>query len=126
MIFFISLLLVVWSSLRWTSRLASSPADGFWVFVAGVMLQLGAIASLTSSIHQLTPAAWVLVQVLVCAVTLKFMGGMSRPTLLGLSGAWSRLRSKLAAFASELSPWGGMALLAVCGVILASLATQAA
>lgn len=126
MIFCISLLLLVWSSLRLSSRLASSQADRFWIFIASAMLQLGAIPSLTSLFHQMNPVAWVLVQVLICAVTLRFTGGVCRPDLRCLSDGWSRLRSGLAAFAAGLSPWGWMALIAIVGILALSLAMQLA
>ncbi len=122
MFFLISLLLMVWVSLRWASRLASSPADGYWIFVASVMLQVGAITSLTSLIHQLTPSMWVLVQMLVCAVTVPLTGGLHRPTGV----AWSRLRSGVAAFVAGLSSWGTLALCAIGGMLLLSMVVQAA
>lgn len=122
MLFFISFLLTVWVSLRWAARLASTPADGYWIFVASVMLQVGAITSLTSLVHQLTPAMWVLVQVLVGAVTVLLTGGPRRPTGM----AWSRGYSRLAAFVSGLTLWGGLALSAICGMLLVSMVVQVA
>ncbi|OOG86765.1 hypothetical protein B0E41_05390, partial [Hydrogenophaga sp. A37] len=90
MIFFISLSLMLWVSLRWASRLASSPADGYWIFVGILMLQVGAITGLTSLVHQLTSAGWLLVQGLMGALTLWFTGGWRRPTLLGVEQAGLR------------------------------------
>ena len=122
MFFFISLLLMVWVSLRWASRLARTPADGYWIFVASVMLQVGAITSLTSLVHQLTPAGWLLVQGLLCALTMPLTGGVPRPTRM----AWRRLSAVLTAFVRGLSFWGALTLCAICGILLVSMAMQAA
>ena len=126
MIFSVSILLLVWSSLRVSSRLARSPADGFWIFIASGMLQVGAIASLISLVHQLHPGAWVFLQALICAVTLYFTGGVHRPTLRNLSDNWHRLRSGLIAFVTEISIWGTMALIAIGVMLILSLVAQAA
>ena len=126
MIFSVSLLLLFLSSLRLSSRLTGSRGDGFWIFVASVMLQLGTIASLASLVHQLHPKAWLLVQVLIYAVILRFTGGMSQPNLRCLIVGWSRLRSGLVAFVAELSLFGLMALIAIGGILALSFVTQAA
>lgn len=125
MFFLFSLLLMVWVSLRWASHLMGSPADRFWVFVAALMLQVGAITGLTSLVHQLTPAGWLLVQVVFLGVTLRWAGG-ARPDWQGGRAAWARLHSGCVSFASELSAWGAMALLSVCVLLLTSLALQMA
>jgi hypothetical protein len=90
------------------------------------MLQIGAIASLTSLVHLLRPDIWVLVQILICAVTLRFTGGMNRPRLRSFTARCSRLWSELAAFITELSVWGVMALIAIGAILVLSLAMQAA
>jgi hypothetical protein len=124
MIFCISLLLMVWVSLRWASRLARSPADGYWIFVACVMLQVGAITSLTSLVEQLTPLGWLLVQVLMGALTLRFTGGWRRPTLQGVEQAGRRLRSGSAAFVGGLSVWGRLLLCVIGAIVLLAMARQ--
>ncbi len=90
------------------------------------MLQVGAIASLISLVHQLHPGAWVFLQALICAVTLYFTGGVHRPTLRNLSDNWHRLRSGLIAFVTEISIWGTMALIAIGVMLILSLVAQAA
>lgn len=125
MIFFISLLLMAWVSLRWATRLASSLADGYWIFVACVMLQVGAITSLTSLVHQLTPWMWVLIQVLIGAVTLPLTGGVRRPAGHRLLGGWHRLSSRLNVFFAGLSLWGVIALCVICGLVGVSMVLQA-
>ncbi|HEY0905791.1 MAG TPA: hypothetical protein VGE17_01205, partial [Methylophilus sp.] len=125
MIFSVSLLLIVWSSQRWASRLANSSADSFWIFIASTMLQVGAIASLTSLVHALNPAAWMLVQLLFCIATLRLTREMGWPTLRGFLGIWSAQRTRLAAFARGLSQWGVITLMAICGVLWMSLVGQA-
>lgn len=124
MFFFISLLLMIWVSLRWASRLASTPADGYWIFVASLMLQVGAITSLTSLVHQLTPAGWLLVQGLLCALTLRFTGGWHWPTRQGVEQAVRRLRSGLAAFVGGLSVWGLLLLCVIGAVVLLAMVRQ--
>lgn len=125
MIFLISLLLIIWSSLRWASCLARSPADGFWICIASAMLQVGALASLTSLLHQLNPMGWILVQVVMCAATLQLTKGVGRPTFRGFLEAWKGLGDRLKAFSAELSSWGVIALVAICGIIFMSLVMQA-
>lgn len=123
--FLISLLLMAWSSLRWSTRFAKSEADRFWIFVAVVLLQVGGIASVTSLIRQLTPATWLLVQVFGCALTVRCTGSIGRPRLHHLLAGGRRVRSRLATFATGLTPWGAMALLALCGMLATSLVVQA-
>jgi hypothetical protein len=125
MIFSVSLLLIVWSSQRWASRFANSSADSFWIFIASTMLQVGAIASLTSLVQALNPAAWMLVQLLFCIATLRLTREMGWPTLRGFLGIWSAQRTRLAAFARGLSQWGVITLMAICGVLWMSLVGQA-
>ena len=125
MLFLFSLLLMVWVSLRWASRLSSLPADGYWVFVAVLMLQVGAITGLTSLVHQLTPAGWLLVQGLVGALTLRFAGGWRRPSLQGAGQAGRRLRSGLVAWVGGLSAWGRLLLCVVGAVVLLAMVRQA-
>ncbi|WP_140426139.1 glycosyltransferase family 39 protein [Acidovorax sp. Root275] len=126
MIFFISFLLIIWPSQRWASCFARSPADGFWIFIASVMLQVGALASLTSLVHKLNPAAWMLLQVLVCIATLQFTKSMGRPTLRGFLEAWGGQRARLAAFWMGLSQRGVITLVAICAILFVSLVMQAA
>ena len=104
MVFSVSLLLLALSSLRLSSRLSSSPADGYWIFIATAMLQLGVIAGLTSSIHQLHPAAWIVAQLLICAIVLLFCGGLQAPTAQRVFGWWRQLLSSLGTFVTETSP----------------------
>lgn len=124
MLFLLSLLLMVWVSLRWATRLSSSPADGYWVFVAVLMLQVGAITGLTSLVHQLTPLGWLLVQGLLGAMTLPFTGGWRWPALHGVGQAGCRLRAGLAAFVGGLSVWGSLLLCVVGAVVLLAMVRQ--
>ena len=117
---------MVWSSLRLSSFLATSLADKFWIFIASLMLQIGAIASLTSVVHQLNPVAWVLVQVLICTLTLQFTGGVLRSNPRHFLGRWRHLHSGMVAFVAGLSTWGLMALIAIGGTLALSLVTQTA
>ncbi|MGM9425901.1 hypothetical protein [Hydrogenophaga sp. MI9] len=124
MLFLLSLLLMVWVSLRWASHLMSSPADRFWVFVAVLMLQVGGITSLTSLVHQLTPTGWLLVQGLMGALTLSFTGGWRGHALQGVGQSGRRLRSGLAALVGGLSGWGRLLLCVVGAVVLLATVRQ--
>lgn len=126
MTFTLSLLLLVWTSLLLSARFGCSRADGFWIFVAGAMLQVGAVTSLTSLLHQLTPGAWLLAQAFILALTLGFTGGVSRSHFHCLPAGWNRLRSGLTAFVAELSPFGLMALIAIGGILTLSAVMQMA
>jgi hypothetical protein len=123
--FVVSFVLLVWCALRVSARAGNSAADRYWIGIATVMLQLGAITSLTSSIHQLRPGAWIAVQIVLCAVTLRFTGGFRAGSVRRVAG-WRDLPSELAAFLKTLSPQG-LAVLLVIGVMLAlSAITQIA
>lgn len=124
MLFLFSLLLMVWVSLRWASHLMGSPADRFWVFVAVLMLQVGAITGLTSLVHQLTPAGWLLVQALLVALTAPFTGGLHRPRVAGFVQAVRHGRQAVAAFVAPLSAWGVLLLCAVGAVVLLATVRQ--
>jgi hypothetical protein len=126
LLFCISSLLLVWSSAQLSSRLASSHADGYWIFIASAMLQIGAIASLTSLFNQLHPWAWVLVQALIGTATHWFTGGRFRPNFQALVMGWRRLRAELSAFVAALTPWGMMALFASAAILTLSAVTQVA
>lgn len=90
------------------------------------MLQVGAIASLTSLMHALNPATWVLVQVLFGMATWWLTGGMARrPMLRGFLDWWGAQRARLAAFLMGLSLWGVMTLVAICAILFLSLVMQA-
>lgn len=126
MLFLVSLLLLVWVSLRWVARLASTPADSYWIFVGVAMLQVGAVTSFTSLLHQLTPVGWVLAQAILAAASVPLTGGLSWPRWLGVVRAWRRQRAALAAFAEGLSIWAVLLLFAVGGVVLLTMVVQAA
>jgi hypothetical protein len=124
--FCISFLLLALCSLRLSARLASSPADRYWIFIATATLQLGMITSLTSSVHQLRPAAWVVVQILICAVTLKFTGGLRSLNLRGVSVGWRQLSSAPGTSVTALSTWSATALIVIIGILALSAVTQIA
>ena len=89
------------------------------------MLQLGAIASLTSAIHQLRPSVWIGTQVIIGAMILAFLGvGPLTPPRVFAS--CRHLLSALRTFVSELSPWGGTALMLILGMLVLSAITQIA
>lgn len=124
MLFLVSLLLLIWVSMRWASRLASSPADRYWVFVGTGMLQVGAVTSFTSAIHQLTPVGWVLTQLGLVIVSTPFTGGWpGRKDLLAVLWRW---RLGLVAFASGLSAWSVLLLGAIGVVVLLTMVLQVA
>jgi hypothetical protein len=69
--------------------------------------------------------AWIAVQIVLCAVALRFTGGFRSPSVQRLSG-WRHLPSELAASLKTLSTWD-LAVLLVIGVMLAlSAVTQIA
>jgi hypothetical protein len=124
LIFCVSFLLLGFCSLRICTRLASAPADRYWIFLATVMLQLGTIAGITSSIQQLRPSAWIVVQMLMCAVILSLTGGLRPLTVQRVSGR--HLLSAPGTSAAALSTWGITALIATIGILALSAATQIA
>jgi hypothetical protein len=124
--FCISFLLLALCSLRLSARLASSPADRYWIFIATATLQLGMITSLTSSVHQLRPAAWVVVQILICAVTLRFTGGLRPLNLQRVSVEWRNLLSVLGTFVTALSTSSATALIVIIGILGLSAFAQVA
>ena len=69
MSFAVSLLLLAWVSLRWARHLCDTPADRYWIFVGTALLQVGAITGLSSLAHQLTPAGWLVMQVLAKCIS---------------------------------------------------------
>ncbi|KAB2902688.1 MAG: hypothetical protein F9K35_03790, partial [Burkholderiaceae bacterium] len=125
-LFLISALLILWSSYRWTFYFSGSNADAFWIFIAGVMLQIGGIACLLSLFHQLNPVMWILVQLIICGLTLWHAGGTGRTEVRLLATALDRWRYGLAAFVSSLSTWGWLALLLICLALSISLWAQMA
>lgn len=125
-LFFISALLILWPSYRWTFYFTNSTSDAFWIFIAGVMLQIGGIACLLSLVQQLNPAMWILVQLIICGLTLWLAAGTGRSEIRLLTTALDRWRCGLAAYASGLSAWGWLALLLICLAISISLWAQMA
>ena len=126
MVFCVSFLLLALCSLRLCSRFSRSPADSYWIFIAAVMLQLGVIAGLTSSIRQLHPAGWIVAQFLICAIILRSDGGWRAPTLQRVVLWWRQLLSALGTFVTDLSTWGATALMLVIGMLALSAITQIA
>jgi hypothetical protein len=125
LIFLVSLLLLAWCSLRLCSRLASSSADKYWIFIATVMLQIGLIAGVASSVHQLRPTTWVVVQILMCAVTWRFTRGV-RPLILQRASGWRHLTAAAGEALTALSTWGATALMVIIGMLALSAFTQIA
>ncbi|MFP8778412.1 ArnT family glycosyltransferase [Hydrogenophaga sp. RWCD_12] len=117
MLFLISLLLFVWVGLRWAVRLSGSAADGFWIFVAVLMLEVGATTGLTSQVRQMSPMGWLSVQLLLAAATLPLTGGWRPPTASGLFGAWQRVRAGVSSFLDRQTVWG-LLLLCLSGVAI--------
>ena len=125
-LFIISALLILWPSYRWTFYFTDSTSDAFWIFIASVMLQIGGIACLLSLVQQLTPAMWILVQLIICGLTLRLAGGTGRSEIRLLATTLDRWRRGLAAYASGLSAWGWLALVLICLAISTSLWAQMA
>ena len=124
MVFSVSLLLFAWCALRLCSRLSGSPADRFWIFIAALMLQVGAIAGLTSTIHQLHPAGWIGAQLLLCAIVLRFDGGVRVPPLQRVLSRCRHLMSAPGTFVATLSTWGAAALMLIVLMLTVSAITQ--
>jgi hypothetical protein len=126
MMFAVSLLLLLWSSQRVASRVATDPGDRYWVFIGCAMLHLGTVATLASLIHRLLPQPWLLGQLLICALTFKITGGIGWPGLSGLLPIWRQVRAAVASWTSELTPWALIALLVISASLVLSAITQAA
>src|SRR5712692_4010651 len=104
LLFCLSFVLLVWPALRLSERLASTAAERFWLFVGAIMLQLGAITSLTSAIHQLRPAGWILSQVGICIIVVYFTGGLGPFDVSQRGQRWREIYVKWRAFMVSLSP----------------------
>ncbi len=126
MLFCLSFVLLVWPARRLSVRLASTAGDRFWIFVGAIMLQLGTIPSLTSPIHQLRPAGWVLAQAVICVVVVYFTGGLGPFDLSRPGQRWRESYGKLRGFLASLSPVALAVLMCTCGVILMSGISQLA
>lgn len=126
MLFFVSFLLLAWCALRLCSRFAASPADSFWLAVAASMLQVGSVAGLTSALHQLNPVAWIGAQILVCAIAIRFTGGMHAPSARRVFARCREFISASRAFVSSLSTWGATALMLIVLMLVVSAITQIA
>ena len=89
MIFGLSALLLIWTSsliARWISPIS---AERFWICVAAICLQLGAITTLASVFSELNRTFWLVSQILLFAVVIYFGQGLN--TAPGSSeGALSR------------------------------------
>lgn len=123
---FLSLLLFVWPSLRVSKRLAGNLAERFWLFVGISILQLGALASLTSLIGQLRPVAWILGQVVICIFVPFLTGGVRALTARDLGPRWREGQQKWRAFRNALSPFDLAVLLCLCGFVFLSGIVQLA
>jgi hypothetical protein len=124
LIFCLSLLLLVWAALRLSERLAATPAERFWLFVGAIMLQLGAIAILTSAVHQLRPAGWILVQLVICGIVVYFTGGLRFLRPERVSQLWQESYAKWREFLVSLSPGALAVLICTCGLIVLSGISQ--
>ena len=125
MSFAVSLLLLAWVSLRWARHLCDTPADRYWIFVGTALLQVGAITGLSSLAHQLTPAGWLVMQVLMAAATVPLTGGWRRSGLAGPLPGGPGLRAALVTRFTGLTAWGLLLLCAIVGVLLLALVRQA-
>jgi hypothetical protein len=126
LIFCLSFLLLVWPALRLSKRLASTAAERFWLFVGANMVQLGAITSLTSAIHQLRPAGWIVSQLLICIIVVYFTGGLGSFCLEQRCQRWRESYAKWRAFMVSLSPGALAVVMCTCGLIILSGISQLA
>ncbi len=126
MLFCLSFVLLVWPARRLSERLASTEAEKFWLFVGAIMLQLGTIPSLTSVIHQLRPAGWILTQAVICIIVGYFTGGLGPFDLSRRGQRWRESYEKLRSFVVSLSPVALAVLMCTCGLILLSGISQLA
>lgn len=126
MLFCLSFVLLVWPALRLSERLASTAAESFWFFVGAIMLQLGTIPSLTSAIHQLRPAGWILTQAVICVIVVYFTGGLGPFDLAQRGQRWRESYVRLRAFVVSLSPIALAVLICTCGLIVLSGISQLA
>jgi hypothetical protein len=72
MIFALSALLLIWTSLLIARSISPAAAERFWIFVAAICLQLGAITTLSSVFSQLNRTFWLASQILLFAVVIYF------------------------------------------------------
>jgi hypothetical protein len=126
LLFCLSFVLLVWPALRLSERLASTAAERFWLFVGAIMLQLGTIPSLTSAIHQLHPAGWILTQAVICIIVVYFTGGLGPIDLSQRGQRWRESYVRLRAFVVSLSPGALAVLMCSCGLIILSGISQLA
>ena len=126
MMFAVSALLLFWSAQRITWRLTTEPAERFWIFIACMMLQLGAVATLTSLIHRLHPQAWLLGQILICVLTARLTASASHHGWRNLPLLMRQVRTQLAAGMTALPPGALVPLLAILAMIVLSAITQMA
>jgi hypothetical protein len=90
------------------------------------MLELGTIPILTSAIHQLRPAGWLLTQTVICIIVGYFTGGLGPFDFSRLLQRRRESFGKLRAFVASLSPAALAVLICTCGLILLSGITQLA
>ena len=113
MIWFISVLLLVWCSWRVGSRLSPRPAERFWIGMATALLQLGTIAELTSVVRELRPAGWIVGQILIAMVILLGTGDWRSLKLQHGRGRWTCAVPERRMVTASLSAWG-LAMLMIC------------
>jgi hypothetical protein len=112
-IFGLSALLLICTSLLVACWISPKSAERFWIFVATICLQLGAIKALGSVFSELNRTFWITSQVLLFIVVVYFGRRLRQSSEASKSG------SKPTAFAGALSS-SGLALL-ICSVVLIAL-----
>jgi len=126
LLFLLSLLLLVWPSLRVSRRLAGTLAERFWLFVGVSILQLGALASLTSLIGQLRPVAWIPSQVAICIFVSFLTGGVRAVSRREIGLRWREGLRRWQEFRNALSQFDFAVLLCLCCFVVLSGITQLA
>ena len=72
MIFCLSALLLIWTSIFIAQRVSPKSADRFWIAVAAICLQLGTITTLASVFSELTRTFWLASQAVIFIIVLYF------------------------------------------------------
>jgi len=119
-IFCLSALLLIWTSIFIAQRVSPKSADRFWIAVAAICLQLGTITTLASVFSELTRTFWLASQAVIFIIVLYFRRRLPHSREISESrDLWPAGVSKLAAFVEALSP-SGLAIL-ICAALLIAL-----
>jgi len=115
--FCLSAILLLWTARRFSTFLAITAAERYWIFTAAVMLQLGATAGLLSVVHQLTPVGWIVTQVLICMTTLYFTRPLGIGRVKQPLGTLRRTYANANAIFRGLSPLALVVLSCTCVLV---------